>query len=109
VRYSLALPGAPLLASRLPLVGSHTVALTPLGLQKGDRVRFALEATDYRGQNDSGNITSATAFSEPILLEISDESGVLAAIAEADQRSEQRLNEIIKRQLGTGASSGVQP
>jgi hypothetical protein len=39
--------------------------------------------------------------SEPAVLEISDENGVLSAISEADKRSEQQLNEIIQRQLGT--------
>jgi hypothetical protein len=36
------------------------------------------------------------------VLEISDESGVLAAISEADPRSEEKLTDIIKRQLGIG-------
>jgi hypothetical protein len=41
---------------------------------------------------------------DPLVLEISDESGVLAAISEADPRSEERLTDIIKRQLGIGES-----
>jgi hypothetical protein len=39
---------------------------------------------------------------DPLILEISDEAGVLAAITEADERSEQRLTDIIKEQLGIG-------
>ena len=45
---------------------------------------------------------SAGANSESIYLEISDESGVLNAISEPDERSEQRLDDLIRRQLGIG-------
>jgi hypothetical protein len=36
------------------------------------------------------------------VLEVADEAAVLAAIAEADKRSEQQLSEIIERQLSSG-------
>lgn len=96
--------GEPMLAKRLPATGKHSLSMasikapgktTPLG--KGDRVRIVLEAEDWRG-DAAGKIVR----SEPITLEISDEAGVLAAISEADQRSEERLTDIIKRQLGIG-------
>jgi hypothetical protein len=35
---------------------------------------------------------------------VTDESGILAAISESDERSARRLDEIIKRQLGIGES-----
>jgi hypothetical protein len=37
-----------------------------------------------------------------VILEVSDESGVLAAIGEADTRTEERITEIITKQLGIG-------
>ena len=84
--------------------------LAGLKLAKGDRVKLTLEATDYRGENEQGEPAGrmpvgTVQASEPLVLEISDESGVLAAITEADPRSEEQLNEIIKRQLGIGDDS----
>jgi hypothetical protein len=85
------------------LTGKYSLALAKLPLAqkltKGDRVKLTLEVTDFRG-----DATGASYFSDPLVLEISDESGVLAAISEADERSEQRLTDIIKRQLGIGES-----
>lgn len=82
-----------------PVRGSYELALSPLMLAKGDRLKLTLEITDYRGS------TPGEAYlSDPLILEISDESGVLAAISEADERSEQRLTDIIKKQLGIGES-----
>jgi hypothetical protein len=101
-RYSVLPPGKVVRADRLPLVAGHRLSLSPLKLAKGDRVKLTLEVTDYRGENDAGEPVGAPWQSDPLVLEISDESGVLAAISEADQRSEQRLTDIIKRQLGIG-------
>lgn len=101
------LPGKqPLLGAQLPYQGKYTLSLDGLSgdgnkrlppLQKGDRLKLTLEVTDYRGK-DAGQ----TYKSDSLLLEVSDESGVLAAISEADERSEQRLSDLIKRQLGIG-------
>jgi hypothetical protein len=41
---------------------------------------------------------------EPLLLEVTDEAGVLAAITEVDEQSEQRLGETIQQQLGVGTT-----
>jgi hypothetical protein len=95
----------PLSAERLPLVGQYALALTALRLAKGDRVKLTLEAADYRGENEQGDPAGRAQSGEPLILQISDESGVLAAIAEADPRSEEQLNAIIKRQLGIGEES----
>src|SRR5207247_282243 len=92
----------PLTGDHLPATGSYSLALSPLALVKGDSLKLTLEATDYRGQNDQGEASGRIAFSDSLVLEVSDEGGVLAAISQADQRSEQQLTEIIKRQLGTG-------
>lgn len=88
----------PLISSR-PMPGSYSLALTPLKLAKGDSLKLTLEVTDYRGAAPGDSYTS-----EPLILDISDESGVLAAISEADERSEERLTDIIKKQLGIGES-----
>jgi hypothetical protein len=83
----------------LPIVGGFRLDLTPLQLVKGDQLRLTLKATDYRGE-----LPGRPAESEPMILDISDESGVLAAIAEADETSEARITELIRRQLGIGES-----
>jgi hypothetical protein len=92
----------PVLADRLPLASRHVLSLSPWKLAKGDRVRLTLEVTDYRGENEQGEPVGRSHVAEGLVLEISDESGVLAAIGQADERSEQRLTDIIKRQLGIG-------
>ena len=102
VHRSNLLAGGPVLGDRLPLAGRFPLSLSPLQLAKGDRVKLTLEVTDYRGENDEGQPVGQTSTSDPLVLEISDESGVLAAISEADERSEQRLTDIIGRQLGIG-------
>jgi hypothetical protein len=82
-----------------PVRGNYEFNLSPLMLAKGDHIRLTLEITDYRG-----DAPGQVYLSDPLILEISDESGVLAAISEADERSEQRLTDIIKKQLGIGES-----
>jgi hypothetical protein len=79
--------------ARLPVPGAPDA--TPLVLNQGDRLKLTLVATDERGP-----MLGKTSPSEPLVLEISDEAGVLSVISEADQHSEERLNEIIKKQLG---------
>jgi hypothetical protein len=69
----------------------------PANLAKGDRLKLTLEAVDYRG-----DLPGESYQSDPLVLEISDEAGVLAAISEADEKSEQRLTDIIRQQLGIG-------
>ena len=96
------LGGPPLLSSSLPLQSTYAVGLSDLNLSKGDRVKLTLEVVDHRGLDADGKPRGESYLSDPLFLEISDESGVLAAISEADERSEQRLTDIIKRQLGIG-------
>ena len=84
-------------ADQLPYRGRYPIDMAALGLSKGDQVKLTIEAVDYRGET-----TGKSAFSEPVVLDISDEAGVLAAIAEADENSEARLTEVIKEQLGIG-------
>jgi len=77
--------------------GQFTLDLNALKLEKGDQVKISLEAVDYRGENPG-----QAALSDPWTLQVTDERGVLAAMAEQDERSARQLDEIIRRQLGIG-------
>lgn len=77
--------------------GEFSLDLAPWALEVGDRVEVTLVATDFRE-----NAAEMRGQSDPINLEIGDESTVLAAIAEADKQSEQMLSELIQQQLGLG-------
>src|SRR5207253_1236936 len=77
------------------LRGRHVLDLKPLGLAKGDTVRVTLEAIDYRGDRPG-----TPARSEPIVFTVTDESGILAGLVEADEKSARQLDQIIQRQLG---------
>ncbi len=98
---SLEITGAPLPAfgDRLPLSGSYRLNLAPLKLAKGDQLKVTLEAVDYRG-----SAPGEAAQSEPVVFQVTDESGVLSAISESDERSARQLDAIITRQLGIGGS-----
>jgi hypothetical protein len=84
-------------ADRLPLTGVATVALDGLGLRVGDQVRVIVRAVDYRG-----DAAGRAAESEPILLDVTDERGVLAGLLESDERSLEQLDAIIDRELTVG-------
>jgi hypothetical protein len=101
-RFAIPAIEQPVVSAGLPMAGSHALGLSPLKLAKGDRIKLTLEVTDYRGENDEGRPTGKSQLCDPVVLEISDESGVLAAISQPDQRSAEQLTEIIKRQLGIG-------
>ena len=92
-------PAGWIAGDRLPLEGSVRVPLAALGLKKGDQVRVTLTATDYRGSGKG-----QTSSSEPIVLDITDVSGILAALSETDERSAKQLETIIERQLGVGGT-----
>ena len=79
------------------LRGKHVVDLKPLGLAKGDEVRVTLLAIDYRGDRPG-----ISASSETIIFTVTDESGILAGLVEADEKSARQLDQIIQRQLGIG-------
>ena len=84
---------------RLPVEGFSTVKLDGLGLEVGDRVRLVVRAVDYRG-----DAAGRVAESEPILLEVTDERGILAALLESDERSIEQLDAIIERELKVGGA-----
>jgi hypothetical protein len=77
--------------------GRYSLDLAPLKLVKGDQLKITLEARDYRGE-----LPAKSAVSEPLVLHVTDERGVLAAMSETDQRSARQLDAIIQRQLGLG-------
>jgi hypothetical protein len=81
------------------LRGTFPLELSPLKLAKGDQLRVTFEAVDYRGA-----LPGKSALSEPLVVQITDERGVLAAMVEADERSARQLDAIIERQLGIGDS-----
>ncbi|MBM4003013.1 MAG: hypothetical protein FJ295_06945 [Planctomycetes bacterium] len=81
----------------LPISDGQIVDLSEFNLAKGDRVKITLEVRDFRG-----SLPGVSTISDPLVLEISDENGVYAAILEADQKSEKQLSEIIQRELGIG-------
>jgi len=89
----------PVLRNRLPLKGVYPLKLAGLGLAKGDQLKVTLEVIDFRGP-----ATGLSALSEPLTLQVTDESGILAAISESDERSARQLDAIIQRQLGIGGS-----
>lgn len=84
---------------RLPLEGVATVKLEELGLTLGDQVRLIARAIDYRG-----DAAGQAAESEPILLEVTDERGILAGLLESDERSVEQLDAIIDRELTVGGA-----
>ena len=99
VTFTLHSKDKPYLPTADPVRGTYELNLAPLTLVKGDRLKLTLDITDHRG-----DAPGMSYLSDPLILEISDESGVLAAISEADERSEERLTDIIKKQLGIGES-----
>ena len=97
------LKSSPLNVDRLPLADKASINLANLQLdpqqgplQKGDRLKVVLVAQDDRGG------PGETFRSEPIIIEISDDLGVLSAVGEADPQAAQRIDEILKRELGIG-------
>lgn len=88
--------------ARQPLTnvrGQHTLDLETLKLSKGDQLKITLEVLDYRGQT-----AGKSALSEPLVLQVTDVQGFLAAMVESDEQSARRLDSIIQRELGIGDS-----
>jgi hypothetical protein len=77
--------------------GVYRLPLSTLKLVKGDQVKVTLEATDYRG-DQPGKTTK----SDPLVLQITDESGIMAALGETDLRAAHQMDLLIQRQTQTG-------
>jgi len=79
------------------LDGEYALNLSSMNLQKGDRLYVSFAVTDYRG-----DLLGQTTRSEPIILEVSDREGVIAALRDLDAELERKLDQIINAQLGIG-------
>jgi hypothetical protein len=89
---------------RTALAGKFPLPLAELELHKGDRVTVRVEARDR-----SGDEHRAKAASEPFTLEVTDEQGLYEAMAETDQRSASKMDEIIQKQLLMTGKPGSSP
>jgi hypothetical protein len=87
----------PLVQPRIPYSGVYHLPLSTLKLVKGDQLKVTLEATDYRG-DQPGKTTK----SDPLVLQITDESGIMAALGETDLRAAHQMDILIQRQIQTG-------
>lgn len=71
--------------------------LTPFKLEKGDELRLTVEALDYRG-----DLEAKVGLGEPLILKVTDRSGILSGLNESDQFTVKQLDTIILRELGIG-------
>lgn len=71
--------------------------LSPYKLEKGDELRLTVEAVDARG-----GLEPKAGRSEPLVLKVTDRSGILAGLNESDQVTVKQLDAIIQRELGIG-------
>jgi len=71
--------------------------LAPVKAVKGDQVKVTLRATD-----DRGGRPGKSAFSDPLVFQVTDEQGIYAAMSEADRESARRLQTMIEDQIDVG-------
>ncbi len=76
----------------------YRLSLAPLKAAKGDQVRVTLRAVDFRGGDQEGKTTT----SEPVLLQVTDERGIYAAMADSDRESIRQLQSMIESQIDVG-------
>ncbi|NMC19000.1 MAG: hypothetical protein GYA33_01160 [Thermogutta sp.] len=74
--------------------------LSATGAAKGDRLRVYLTVVEQ----GRGGLPGRSMESTPITLDVTDEHGILAAMAELDRKSADQLREMIDRQLEVGGS-----
>jgi hypothetical protein len=89
--------GQPIVHPRLPLSALYRLPLSTLKLKKGDGIKVEIEANGYRG-----NRTGQPTRSDPISLQITDESGILAAIGQIDAQAARQLDRLIDGQMRVG-------
>lgn len=82
------------------LVERFPLDLSMTGAAKGDRIRVYLTAVEQ----GRGGLPGRSIESTPITLEVTDEQGILAAMAELDRKSADQLQQMIDRQLEVGGS-----
>lgn len=74
--------------------------LSATGAGKGDRLHVYLLAVEQGRDGQQGRTVEST----PITFEVTDEQGILAAMAELDRKSAEQLQQMIDRQLEVGGS-----
>ena len=88
-------PGKPVLREKLPLEGKYALDLSPFKLVKGDQVTLTPEAIDFRGRREG-----QSAMGEPLVLFVTDQSGIYADLSEMDERAARQLDATIRLYLG---------
>lgn len=78
---------------------SFAAPLASLGLEKGDRLELAFEASDYRGESPG-----KSAAADPLVFNVTDVAGIESAVTEIDPVLEQQIQSLIQDQLGIGES-----
>jgi hypothetical protein len=81
------------------LPGVVSVDLSDLKLEVGDSVGVTFEVFDHRG-----GMESKSGRSERLVFAVTDRAGVLAALRELDAQMDEKLDQIINAQLGSGDS-----
>jgi len=76
----------------------YRLSLAPLKAVKGDQVKVTLRAVDFRGGDQEGKTTT----SEPLVLQVTDERGIYAAMADSDRESVRQLQSMIESQIDVG-------
>lgn len=84
-------------AAPTSLKGTYRLDLSELKLVKGDELKVTFSAYDFRGDGEPRR-----SFSEPIILQITDQQGIVSGLLETDGESAKQLDAIIRRELGIG-------
>jgi hypothetical protein len=79
------------------LRGKYHLDLEPFKLVKGDELKVMFIAWDYRG-----SLEPQKSFSEPVILSVTDQQGILSGLLQTDEESAKQLDAIIRRELGIG-------
>ncbi|QDU98179.1 hypothetical protein [Lignipirellula cremea] len=96
---SIVLLDKTVMAGELPFSGRFRLETSAWNLSPGDRLKLSLKVVDYRGDRPG-----ETWLGEPIVLDITDLSGVRAGLTELDEAFEKRSNELLEIELGIGES-----
>ncbi|MBC8290844.1 MAG: hypothetical protein H8E37_11060 [Planctomycetes bacterium] len=79
------------------LRGEYRLDLEKYKLVKGDELKVMFIAWDYRG-----SLEPQKSFSEPLILSVTDQQGILSGLLQTDEESAKQLDAIIRRELGIG-------
>ena len=79
------------------LRGEYHLDLEKYKLVKGDELKVMFIAWDYRG-----SLEPQKSFSEPLILSVTDQQGILSGLLQTDEESAKQLDAIIRRELGIG-------